>query len=117
MTDTLAEKACTPCRGGIPPLTRDQATRYLRQLPNGELLDDARQSRRTCRFQNFREALALIRAVGELARSEGHHPEVGFGWSHATVLLQTRKIKGRHGNDCILAARIDRLAGETGAHV
>jgi 4a-hydroxytetrahydrobiopterin dehydratase len=117
MTDTLAEKACTPCRGGIPPLTRDQAARYRSQLPDWELLDDARQSRRTCRFKNFRDALALVRAVGELAEAEGHHPEIGFGWSHATVLLQTRKIKGLHENDLILAARIDRLAGETSAHV
>ena len=27
MTETLAEKTCTPCRGGIPPLTRDEALR------------------------------------------------------------------------------------------
>ena len=27
MTETLAEKTCTPCRGGIPPLTRDEAQR------------------------------------------------------------------------------------------
>jgi hypothetical protein len=28
MTETLAEKTCTPCRGGIPPLTRDEAQRF-----------------------------------------------------------------------------------------
>ena len=25
MSETLAEKTCTPCRGGVPPLTRDEA--------------------------------------------------------------------------------------------
>jgi hypothetical protein len=25
MAETLVEKACTPCRGGIPPLTREAA--------------------------------------------------------------------------------------------
>ncbi len=25
MTEALAAKTCTPCRGGIPPLTREQA--------------------------------------------------------------------------------------------
>ena len=31
MTEMLAEKTCTPCRGGIPPLTRDQAQRLQAQ--------------------------------------------------------------------------------------
>lgn len=25
MTTTLVEKTCTPCRGGVPPLTREEA--------------------------------------------------------------------------------------------
>jgi 4a-hydroxytetrahydrobiopterin dehydratase len=28
MTETLAEKTCTPCRGGVPPLARDEALRF-----------------------------------------------------------------------------------------
>ena len=28
MTDPLAEKKCTPCRGGIPPLTHEEAVRF-----------------------------------------------------------------------------------------
>ena len=28
MSEILAEKACTPCRGGIPPLARDEALRF-----------------------------------------------------------------------------------------
>jgi 4a-hydroxytetrahydrobiopterin dehydratase len=110
MAETLLEKVCTPCRGGVPPLAREEAERYLGQVRGWELLDDARRIRRTYRFQNFREALAFVRGVGELAEAEGHHPEVCFGWGHATVSLQTRKIKGLHENDFILAAKIDRLA-------
>jgi hypothetical protein len=33
MTETLAEKICTPCRGGIPPLARDEAPRLQAQAP------------------------------------------------------------------------------------
>jgi 4a-hydroxytetrahydrobiopterin dehydratase len=110
MTENLTAKTCTPCRGGVPPLTREEAARYLGEVPAWELSDDGRQIRRTWRFGNFREALAFVQAVGELAEAEGHHPEIGFGWGHATVLLQTRKIKGLHENDFILAAKIDRLA-------
>jgi hypothetical protein len=47
--------------------------------------------------------------VGELAETEGHHPDISFGWGYATVSLNTKKIKGLHENDFIMASKIDRL--------
>jgi 4a-hydroxytetrahydrobiopterin dehydratase len=44
MTETLAEKKCTPCRGGIPPLTHAEAERFQSQTPNWESRDDAHQA-------------------------------------------------------------------------
>jgi pterin-4a-carbinolamine dehydratase len=61
------------------------------------------------RFRNFREALAFVQRVGELAESEGHHPDISFGWGRATVSLSTNKIKGLHENDFIMASKIDRM--------
>ena len=61
MSETLAEKTCTPCRGGIPPLTGDEAQRFQAQAPN------------------------------------------------VTVFLSTKKIKGLHENDFIMATKIDGL--------
>src|SRR5262245_35714457 len=54
MTETLAEKKCTPCRGGIAPLTHEEAERFRSQTPNWELRDDGRRIERTLRFSNFR---------------------------------------------------------------
>src|SRR5258708_2170653 len=34
MTEALASKTCTPCRGGIPPLTREQAELFHAQAPD-----------------------------------------------------------------------------------
>jgi 4a-hydroxytetrahydrobiopterin dehydratase len=34
-----------------------------------------------------------------------------FGWGFCTVTLQTKKIKGLHENDFIMAAKINALAG------
>ena len=93
MTEILAEKACTPCRGGIPPLARDEALRFQKQAPDWELRDDAHRIERTFRFHNFREALAFVQQVGELAESEGHHPDISFGWGRATVSLSTKKTR------------------------
>ena len=110
MPDTLAAKSCTPCRGGIPPLTIDEAQVYLAQAPVWELLDEGQKIQRTYRFKNFREALGFVAQAGALAEAEGHHPDVAFGWGYATVSLQTKKIKGLHENDFIMAAKLDRIA-------
>lgn len=106
----LAGKSCTPCRGGVPPMTATQARGYLDGLPEWELVDDSRKLRRTYRFKNFREALDFVTRVGEVAEAEGHHPDVAFGWGYATVSLQTKKIKGLHENDFIMAVKFDQLA-------
>jgi 4a-hydroxytetrahydrobiopterin dehydratase len=73
-------------------------------------MDEARRIERTFRFGNFRDALAFVQGVGELAEAQGHHPDISFGWGYATVSLRTKKIKGLHENDFIMAAKIDHLA-------
>ena len=109
MTDTLVSKTCTPCRGGIPPLTRKLAEVLRAQTPDWQLRDDAHLIERSLRFSNFREALTFVQEVGELAEAEGHHPNISFGWGNATVSLQTKKIKGLHENDFIMATKIDQI--------
>lgn len=109
MMDNLAEKTCTPCRDGIPPLTQEDAERLHVQVPDWELRDDAHRIERSFQFRNFREALSFVQRIGELAETQGHHPDVSFGWGYATVSLRTKKIKGLHENDFIMAGRIDRI--------
>ena len=93
MTEALVEKTCTPCRGGIPPLTRAEAEELLPQAPEWALMDNAHRIEKTFRFGNFREALAFVQKVGELAEAEGHHPDISFGWGYGTVSLRTKKIR------------------------
>jgi len=112
MPATLAEKTCTPCRGGVPPLTGDEAAEYRVQAPDWELHDQARRVERTFRFKNFREAFGFVESAAALAEAEGHHPDISFGWGYVTVSLQTKKIKGLHENDFIMAAKLDRIAAE-----
>ena len=87
----------------------DRWRRFQSQAPEWVLRDDARRIERTFRFRNFREALAFVQRVGELAETEGHHPDISFGWGYATVSLSTKKIKGLHENDFIMASNIDRM--------
>ena len=96
MATALAEKSCTPCRGGIPPLTAEEAEGLHTQAPEWALLDDAKRIERTYRFRNFREAFSFVERAAALAEEEAHHPEIRFGWGFATISLQTKKIKGLH---------------------
>ncbi|MBK8507714.1 MAG: 4a-hydroxytetrahydrobiopterin dehydratase [Candidatus Competibacter sp.] len=105
----LSQKSCTPCRGGVPPLAPSEAEALLTQAPGWRLLDHGTRLERRFQFKNFSEAQAFVNRVGELAEQEGHHPDISFGWGHASVLFYTHKIGGLHENDFIMAAKVNAL--------
>ena len=113
MPVALAERSCSPCRGGIPPLTEQEAAAYHAQAPDWALLDEAKRIERAYRFKNFAEAFRFVERAAALAEAEGHHPDICFGWGYARVSLHTKKIKGLHENDFIMAAKLDRIAAES----
>ena len=84
----LAEKTCTPCRGGVPPLTRDEAEQYREQAPDRMQFDNATRIERTDRFKNIR-----VMAFG--LRERGSAPD-----------------KGLHENDFIMAAKRNRIVAK-----
>ena len=61
MAATLAAKTCAPCKGGIPPLTPQQAEGFHRQVPAWELRDNAHQIKRIFKFRTFGEAFVASR--------------------------------------------------------
>lgn len=112
----LTAMKCTPCQGGIPPMTSDVAEKYLHEAPAWELQDNASRLKRTFKFSNFAEAMALAQKVGDLCETEGHHADISFGWGYCKVEFQTHKINGLHQNDFIMAAKVNRLADTAGKH-
>jgi 4a-hydroxytetrahydrobiopterin dehydratase len=112
MAIALVEKSCTPCRGGIPPLTREEAESFHVRALDWSLVDEAKRIERTYRFKNFREASGFVEHAAALAETESHHPEIRFGWGFATVSPHTKKIKGLHENDFSIAAKLDRIVAD-----
>ncbi len=107
---TLSQKTCTPCRGGVPPLSPGAVANLLPQAPGWEAIDDATKLKGSFKLANFKTALDFARRVGELAEAEFHHPLfISFGWGFASIELQTKKIKGLHENDFIMAAKINDI--------
>ncbi len=112
----LAQKTCVPCRGGVPPLSSNVVQSLLPQAIGRNSIDGNTKIAGEFRFKNFRQTLDFVTAVGELAESEFHHPaSIKFGWGLCAIVLQTKKIKGLHENDFIMAAKINEIAAGVGA--
>lgn len=106
----LTAKTCTPCKGGIPPMPREEAEKYQQQVPDWDLVDDAKKITRTFRFKGYRPTVDFVNKIADLADQENHHPDIFFGYGICRVDINTHKIKGLHENDFILAAKINDLA-------
>jgi 4a-hydroxytetrahydrobiopterin dehydratase len=87
----------------------EEATPLLREVPDWSLAEDGAKIERTYKVGDFVAALGFVNKIGTLAEAEWHHPEICFGWGHVAVSLRTKKIKGLHENDFIMAAKIDQL--------
>lgn len=105
----LLAKKCIPCQLGTPPLKHAQILQYLAEISDDWFIDNDKMLKRTYEFNNFKEAYHFVEKISLLSESEGHHPDIQFGWGYATIHLTTHKIKGLSESDFILAAKIDLL--------
>ncbi len=105
----LASRACVPCHGGVPRLTEAESASYRQQLHAAWTVVDEHHLSRAYKFPNFAAALAFVNRVGAIAESEGHHPDISFGWGYAEIKIYTHAIAGLSESDFILAAKLDAL--------
>jgi len=105
----LERKRCVACQGSVEPLKGEKLGEYAALLDRQWQVIDEHHLHREYRFANFRQALAFVNKIGELAESEGHHPDLHLGYGMVRITLWTHKIDGLHENDFILAAKIDHL--------
>ena len=106
--ENLASRHCVPCHGGVPRLRGQEIEPFMRELSGWEVVEE-HHLKRDYKFKNFREALAFVNRVGEVAEREGHHPDITFGWGYAQVAIHTHAIDGLSESDFILAAKLDAL--------
>lgn len=104
----LASRECVPCRGGVPPLKGEELTKLKAQLDAWSIVEEHHLSK-AFKLSDFKEALAFVNRVGELAEAQGHHPDICFGWGRVEITIWTHKIDGLTESDFILAAKIDAL--------
>ena len=88
----LSEAEVAKRLGEIPKWTRDGST-----------------ITRTWKLDDFREALAFINRVGELAEAMNHHPDIYNSWATVRLALTTHDRGGLTSLDFELAKEIDAL--------
>lgn len=110
LAEVRAER-CEACRRDSPLATPEEVVALRPLIPDWEeqVQEGVPRLVRAYRFPSFRDALAFTVRVGELAEEEGHHPALLTEWGRVTVSWWSRKIRGLHRNDYIMAAKTDAL--------
>src|SRR5579884_3349461 len=108
----LAEYACIPCRGGIPPLTLEEIAPLLEQLDNNWRVEEGKKLFKQFKVRNFVQAVDFVNRITPVAEAEGHHPDLYVAWGKVDVYLWTHKIDGLTPSDFYMAAKIDRVFNE-----
>ena len=106
----LANKRCTPCERGTPPLTRQQAEELLKDVAGWSLSSDGKSVTKMFAFKNYVQAMDFANKITPIAEAEGHHPDLSIQWGKVRVELTTHSIEGLSENDFILAAKIGKIA-------
>ena len=110
--DDLYKKKCVACDGNTIPFDTSEIHKYLKKVDgwNVKSNDDKNYYlEKNFKFENFIESQEFVNKVGFIAESEGHHPDIIFGWGYAKIKIFTHAIKGLAESDFILAAKVDQL--------
>lgn len=114
MTNDLSNKTCEPCRGGMAAMAADVAASMLADLQAGwALKDDGKVLHRRLEFKGFAKAVYHANLAAWLADTQGHHPDIRFGWGYFEIDFTTHVADGLTANDFICAAKFDSLLAVT----
>jgi 4a-hydroxytetrahydrobiopterin dehydratase len=109
MSEELAEMSCKMCVGATETMPVAQQQEMLAKIPNWEIVDNHHLHRRY-KFKNFKQALAFVNQVGEVAETEKHHPDIYFTWGKVTIQIMTHSVDGLTEADFVLAAKLNRIS-------
>ncbi len=106
----LTKKHCVPCEEGGNPLPEEKENELIKEVPGWTLIrDGTNKITRLFKFKNFKESLAFVNKVGELAEEEGHHPDIKIVWNKVQLDLFTHAVGGLHENDFVMASKINNM--------
>lgn len=107
--NNLAKKHCKPCSLGAQALNENEIKVFLAELQGGWHVINDHHLEKKFHFPDFQSGLDFTNKLGELAESEGHHPDIYLTYGLVTVTIWTHKVNCLTKNDFILAAKCDEL--------
>lgn len=113
MSEDLTQKKCIPCTAGGEALSKERVSELLSEVPGWEVKENL-EIKKDYEFKDFKENIAFVNKVAELAEREGHHPDMNIhAWNKLTITLSTHAVKGLTENDFILASKMDLALRKT----
>ena len=89
-------------------LTLAEIQQRLKQLHDWAL-EGGTMISKEFKFDSFKEALAFVFKIGELAEQQGHHPNIFIEYNIVRLSLTTHSERGLTEKDFDLAAAIDAI--------
>ena len=80
---SLSEKTCKPCEGGVAPLAAPEIKRLLGKLDGWKVRGD--ELCKTYSFKNYYETMAFVNATAWVSHGENHHPDLEVGYKECRV--------------------------------
>ncbi|MFY9556209.1 MAG: 4a-hydroxytetrahydrobiopterin dehydratase [Blastocatellia bacterium] len=95
------------CSAATPTLTIEEITARLSRLNGWSFGEGCIE--KTFEFKNFLRAISFVNAVGYLAESINHHPDIIIRYNEVTLRNWTHAARGVTEFDFELARKIDAL--------
>ena len=109
----LHKKKCIACSGDLPALNDQEIDNFSSQVKDWTVIkneNNIKMITKYIKFKDFKNSLNFINQVSDIAETEGHHPDLSFGWGYANITIFTHAVKGLTESDFILAAKIDQIS-------
>ncbi|MBI3249380.1 MAG: 4a-hydroxytetrahydrobiopterin dehydratase [Deltaproteobacteria bacterium] len=92
-------------------LSQTEIQGKLRSIPGWELAK-SKAIQKKFTFPDFKEALAFVNQVGDLAEKSDHHPDIAVNYNKVTLTLSTHSAGGLTSKDFDLAGHIEKIGKE-----
>lgn len=90
-----------------PLLSNEEISRRLPALAEWKL--EGKTLQRKYRFGSFRDAIAFVNRVADVAEVHDHHPDILVHYDRVTLVLWTHTAGGVTERDFALAADLEKL--------
>ena len=91
-------------------LSISQINQHLEKLSDWNLEDNGKSIAKNFEFEDFKQAIAFVNRVAEIAEALSHHPNINlYGYNKVNISSSTHSAGGLTEKDFKIASEIDKL--------